>query len=340
MAEKVYRAKDEQMKVLILRFSSIGDIILTTPIIRCLKQQRPQIEIHFLTKDTFQFLLASNPYIQQLHTFKEGVDEVIPSLKGLQFDLIIDLHHNLRTARIKQALNCQAVSFNKLNIAKFFAVGLKQRKILPAVHIVDRYFETVKSLGIINDGLPLDYYANNDNSFHPFDRFKELNNKAYFVIVAGGSYFTKQIPNELILKVMQEVSHPVILLGDKKDRERTNDIMTNNPNVINACGLLSFDESAIVIKHASAVVTSDTGLMHVASAFNKIIFSIWGNTIPEFGMSPYLPAKGSQIFEANGLSCRPCSKLGFNACPAQHFNCMHQINWQQLSQSLNEVLNS
>jgi heptosyltransferase-2 len=114
------------------------------------------------------------------------------------------------------------------------------------------------------------------------------------------------------------------MLGDKKDAERMKNVQQKN--VLNLCGKLHFHESVRIVKDAEAVITSDTGLMHAAAAFKKKIFSIWGNTIPEFGMYPYLPAEGSRMLEVKGLSCRPCSKLGFSRCPRGHFRCMKDQN--------------
>jgi len=99
---------------------------------------------------------------------------------------------------------------------------------------------------------------------------------------------------------------------------------------VNACGRFSINQSASVIQQAAWVVTSDTGMMHIASAFNKKIISVWGNTVPEFGMGPYLPAPESSILEVKGLECRPCSKLGYRQCPLGHFKCMNDIDTSAL----------
>src|ERR671913_2356697 len=113
------------MKFLILRFSSIGDIVLTTPVIRCLKKQMPSAEIHYLVKQQFKNVIEHNPYIDKIHVLQQNWEEMIESLTEEKFDQIIDLHHNLRTLRIKKALKIPANSFNKLNIEKFIFVKLK-----------------------------------------------------------------------------------------------------------------------------------------------------------------------------------------------------------------------
>src|SRR5687767_11180591 len=132
------------MKVLIIRLSSIGDIVLTTPVIRCIKQQVANVEVHFLVKHGFRSITQSNPYVDKVHLFNDNLPQVIDELKKEDFTYIIDLHHNLRTLKVKQALkNVKAYSFNKLNIQKWFLTVFKIDR-MPTVHIVDRYFETVK----------------------------------------------------------------------------------------------------------------------------------------------------------------------------------------------------
>src|SRR4051812_37393796 len=145
------------MKFLIIRFSSIGDIVLTTPVIRCLKQQVAGAEVHYLTKRGFKAVLENNPYIDKLHLLGDDLDETILQLQRENFDYIIDLHKNLRTLKVKRGLNkVKSVSFNKLNIQKWFLTAFKIN-MLPTVHIVDRYLQTIKKFGVENDGKGLDY---------------------------------------------------------------------------------------------------------------------------------------------------------------------------------------
>ncbi len=313
-------------KILITRFSSIGDIILTTPVVRCLKMQLPGIELHFACKAAFCDTLVNNPYLSKLHIFQKDVSEIYNDLKSEKFDLVIDLHKNLRSARLKRTLNTRSLSFSKLNIQKFLAVRLKMRKALPDKHIVDRYLDTVKPLGITNDGKGLDYFL----SIHDFVDVKTLYLKNavtnFTVLVVGGSYFTKQIPLNKLEEICSRIQTPVILLGGSDDKIIADQLKSKYPLLINLCGALSLNQSASVIKQSSLVITSDTGLMHMAAAFNKRIISVWGNTIPEFGMGPYLPQPENQIMQVKDLSCRPCSKLGYDKCPRGHFKCMNDID--------------
>jgi ADP-heptose:LPS heptosyltransferase len=314
-------------KILIIRFSSIGDIILTTPIIRAIKEQL-NVEIHFVTKKAFQDIIAANPNISKIHVFNESIAEVIGELKKEKIDLIVDLHKNLRSYRLIRALNTKSVSFNKLNINKFLSVLLKSKQPMPKKHIVDRYFEGIKELGVVKDNKGLEYFM--DESKLKLYEIKSQIPSKYVSIVLGGSYYTKQIPLNKVLEICEIVPLPIVLLGSAKEADLGKKISSLFPSISDFCGKLTFNESAYVIKHSEWVITSDTGLMHVAAAFHKKIISVWGNTIPEFGMEPYMPHKENVILEVNELSCRPCSKLGHHQCPKKHFNCMNKIDFSKI----------
>jgi ADP-heptose:LPS heptosyltransferase len=319
-------------KILIIRFSSIGDIVLTSPVIRCLKKQLPGAEIHYVTKEQFKHTLLHNPYIDRLYTFKKDVSELYESLKAEQYDAVVDLHRNLRSLRLKQHLSVKSYAFNKLNLRKFVAVNLKMLSALPDKHIVERYFETVAPLGVHNDGEGLDYFISEEDKVDVDSLFGQPNAK-YVALVVGGSYFTKRIPPEKLEAICTRVSMPVICLGDKSDHAIAEALVKKFPQVINACGRYTINQSAYLVKMSHLVITSDTGLMHIAAAFKKRIISFWGNTIPEFGMGPYQAPAGSLFMEVKSLSCRPCSKLGYKNCPKGHFRCMLDIDLTRLDLS-------
>lgn len=326
------------MKILIIRFSSIGDIVLTTPVIRCLKQQLPEVEIHYLTKASYKAVLEANPYIDKLHLLQDDLQAVIPQLQAEDFAYVIDLHHNLRTMRVKKALGRQSFSFNKLNIQKFILTTVKLN-VLPDVHIVDRYVDTLKSLGVKNDGRGLDYFIPEK------DKVKESDIPAghlagYIGVVIGAAHNTKKLPLHKLKELCAAIDHPIILLGGKEDRDNGEQIASVDPHKIyNSCGKFNINESADLVRRAKLIITHDTGLMHIASAFKKPVISIWGNTVPQFGMYPYygtLPANTPKdklpydIMEVRPLYCRPCSKIGYNKCPLGHFKCMEKISMQEV----------
>lgn len=325
------------MKILVIRFSSIGDIVLTTPIVRCLKQQCVGAEVHYLTKAAYREVLIANPYIDKLHLLEKTDQALIQSLKAEKFDYIIDLHHNLRSLRFKLALGVRSRSFEKLNWAKWLLVKFKLN-LLPDLHIVDRYLATVKFLGITNDRQGLDYFVP-ENSQLPENRLAPVYRKGYVAFVIGGQHATKMLPKEKILAICQALQSPVVLLGGPEDKTKGDWIAEQgNGKIFNACGQFKLNESADLVRKALALITHDTGLMHIAAAFNQNIHVIWGNTVPEFGMYPYLSGnKHFQSFEQK-LNCRPCSKIGFETCPKGHFNCMQQHDTQAIAAAVHASL--
>lgn len=313
-------------KILIIRFSSIGDIVLTTPVVRCIKQQL-NAEVHYITKKQFAPILENNPYIDKIHTIERNVSELKINLKRENYDFTIDLHNNLRSAQVKSILGKKSKSFYKLNMEKWLMVNLKINR-LPHKHIVNRYFDTVQSLNVVNDELGLDYFIPEKEEVNLISLPSEFQSK-YIAFVIGGTYFTKKLPKEKIQSIISKITFPVILLGGKEDAAIGDWIVKNtNAFIYNSCGKYNLNQSASIIKQATKVISHDTGLMHIAAAFKKEIVSVWGNTIPEFGMYPYYGK--SQIVnlkaEVFDLACRPCSKLGYSKCPKGHFKCMNDIN--------------
>ncbi len=311
-------------KFLIIRFSSIGDIVLTSPVIRCLKNQFPEAEVHFLTKKRNFDLIQANPYIDRIHLFEDSLPDVLRKLKEEKFDFIIDLHNNLRSLRIKIGLKTRCHTFNKLNIRKWLYTRFKLNY-MPEGHIVDRNLETLKSFRIVDDGRGLDYFIPPEDEF-PLVDLPETFRNGYIALVLAGTYATKRMPAEKYQRLISETQLPFILLGGKSERALADRILEwKTGNVLDFTGKLSINQSASLVKNAQLVIANDTGLMHIAAAFHKKILSVWGNTSPELGMFPYLPGEGSQILEVKGLSCRPCSKLGYHECPKKHFRCMNEI---------------
>jgi len=287
------------VKFLIIRFSSIGDIVLTTPVIRTLKNQVEGAEIHYLTKKTFAPVLVHNPYIDQLHLLDHSLNDAIKELKLVNFDYIIDLHHNLRTSIIKNRLNILAFSFNKLNIEKWLMVNFKINR-LPNLHIVDRYMKTTRLFDVQNDGKGLDYFIAPADEIN-FNDLPETHRNGYVGFVIGAKHATKKLPSAKIVTIIQKLKLPMVLLGGKEDSEEGDYIQKQFGELcFNACGKYNLGQSASLVRQANVIITHDTGLMHIASAFKKKIISIWGNTIPEFGMYPYLPHPDSQIIEIKG----------------------------------------
>lgn len=322
------------MKILIVRFSSIGDIVLTTPVVRAIHDQLQNTEIHYITKKPFASLLSENPKISKLYTIEKSVSEVIDQLKAEHYDYVIDLHKNIRTLRLKQKLGVKSYSFDKLNFQKWLLVNFKRNK-MPDVHIVDRYFGAVEAIGVKNDGKKCELLF---NSSHTVDASSTLGleQKKYLAVAVGAQFATKTMPEKLLVSILSGINYPIVLLGGEVDTERgriLEEALSNHPyKVVNAINRFSLLQSASIVAQAKALLTHDTGLMHIATTFDVPIVSVWGNTVPELGMYPYYPDNRElySIHEVKNLNCRPCSKIGYKSCPKKHFSCMTLQNTEAI----------
>jgi ADP-heptose:LPS heptosyltransferase len=356
------------MKFLIIRFSSIGDIVLTTPVVRCLKKQVAEADVHYLTKSAFRPILSANPYIDRVHYLENNFASLMATLQHEDFDYVIDLHHNLRTWKVKSALGKKAFSFDKLNIEKWLYTTFKWNR-MPARHIVDRYLATLAWFGVKNDGEGLDYFIPPSDRVEPHD-IPTSHQPGYIGLVIGAARATKKLPFHKLKEICTGALHPLILLGGPEDAALGAELAAIDPiRIYNACGKFNLNESADLVRQARLVITHDTGLMHIAAAFRRPILSVWGNTVPEFGMYPYygdnylasyratgagrrelvasrlsgsLASAGRlsgdlpyEMMEVKGLSCRPCSKIGYDKCPKGHFKCMENQPVERILKAIN-----
>ncbi len=333
------------MKFLILRFSSIGDIVLTTPVVRCLRDKFPDAEIHYATKKQFNCIVEHNPYINKIHLLEDSIWPLMSALKKEAFNYIFDLHHNQRTLLIKTLLGVPSSSFNKINFEKWLLVNFKINR-LPQQHIVDRYLETCQKFSVENDGEGLDYFISKEDEVN-IQQLPPAFHNGYIGWAMGAKQNTKKLPAKKIIELLQSSSFPnlpVIFLGGKEDSETValiqSEIRNPKSEILNACGKYSLNQSASLVKQSRVMIANDTGLMHIAAAYKKPLLSVWGNTIPEFGMSPYYGKHEIRNLqsEIDYLKCRPCSKLGYNTCPKRHFNCMNLHNAELMAQNLSQLL--
>lgn len=325
------------VKILIIRFSSIGDIVLTTPVMRCLKQQlEGEVELHYLTKNQYQSILTSNPNVAKVYGIDKSTNEVIEQLKNEQYDYIIDLHKNLRSKRVTKKLKALSFTFDKLNYQKWLMTTFKINK-LPALHIVERYLKAVSVLGVENDGLDLEYYIPESDIVN-VTSLPETHQNGYVSFAIGAQHNTKRLPVEKMIKILAELNLPVVLLGGKEDVADAELIKKSLGDLaFIACGKYNLNQSASLVQQSKVLLTHDTGLMHIGAALGVSIVSVWGNTIPEFGMYPYYPSNPEKfvIIENKELNCRPCSKIGYDKCPKKHFNCMNELNDSKIVKEVN-----
>jgi ADP-heptose:LPS heptosyltransferase len=339
------------MRLLFIRFSSIGDIVFTTPAIRCAKQQIPGVELHFLTKASMKAVTEANPYIDHFHYFDKDLQATINQLKACKFDYIIDLHKNYRTYKIQKALGVPSLSYKKLSLQKFVLTKL-HLNFMPMRHIVDRCLDALSSLGVVNDGKGLDYFIPKDTTINAAALPASFES-GYIALVIGASYATKKLPVSALQQLCHKIPYPIVLIGGKEDEAEGAAVEAINPiKVWNACGKFNLQESALLVKQSRTVISHDTGFLYIACAFHKKTVAIWGATSPALQVEPYYPTvqqvnqttlnteTASTILNSNemyfnaivpNLPCQPCSNYGTKQCPQGHFACMKKQDLQSIA---------
>lgn len=327
-------------RILIVRFSSIGDIVLTFPVVAAIKSLFPDCKIDYVTKKNFKVLLEGCPAIDEVFLLDDSLQALRRKINLAQYDAILDLHNNLRTRLLFGFHWKRIFRFPKNNLEKWllttFKIFPKQRK-----HVVERYLSTLSNL--ISDW-PI------TTATHPYSiptaaqfdiqgRFN-LAPKSYVAIAIGAQFATKRLPTDMLIDLVKKIDGPVLLLGGKEDQAASNAILDacKGQKVVSAVGLTNIHESAWLVKNARALVTHDTGLMHIGASFDVPLHIIWGNTIRDFGMYPYrLEQEEVFQYEVTGLSCRPCSKIGHQSCPKGHFSCMRKHDLTKIALAVNTL---
>ena len=305
------------LKILVVRFSSIGDIVLTSPVVRILKNQL-NAEIHFITKKVYKCLIEQNQNIDKIYSIDSNIKEVISELKNENYDWIIDLHNNIRSSQLKR-IRVKSKSYKKLNFQKFLFTNFGINR-MPKTHTVDRFLDTISHLGVKNDGKGLDFFLSKQDEV-------DIGEKDYICFAIGGQHFTKILPTTKIIEICKKINKTIVLIGGKDDYNRADEIEKEvGEKVINLCGKYRINQSAYIMKNSKYLITHDTGFMHIAAAFQMKIFTVFGGTHPDLGFSPYLPNSENKIIQVENLSCRPCHRYGRSKCPEGHLNCMNLID--------------
>jgi heptosyltransferase-2 len=325
------------MRILVIRFSSIGDIVLASPVFRCLKQQLPGAEVHLLTKHKFRAVTEANPYIDKFHYFSDDLGALVDKLRKVEFDAVIDLHKNFRSYRVKWALGKPSYAFRKLSLEKFLLTRLRIDR-MPQRHITQRSLDAVRPLGVTDDGGGLDHFIPVTASLAgqplPFGVGQ------YIALVIGASYETKKLPAERLIELCRLIDLPIVLVGGPEDKEDGERVKGLDPTrIFNACGPYDLHQSSIIVRDARLVISHDTGMQYIACAFRKKVLAIWGGTSPRLQVEPYYGHKDPvpyRNFLVEGLRCQPCSNYGMKKCPEGHFNCMKQLDLSAIASTVRE----
>lgn len=320
-------------KILIVRLSSLGDVLLTTPLLRTLKKANPQAQMDFLVREEYKDTLVYNPNISNLIILKR--DEPLSETKNLlvqnQYDFVIDLQNNLRSRSLISELNCPKVRFKKFTWRKLLLVKFKINKLHEASSIPLRYASTMVNLKL--DGEGLDLFTNKK----PAEKL--IGKENLIGICPGSKHFTKMWPKEYFIELgnkLYENSYQIVLFGGRDDKTICHEISSGIAESLDISNDNDILQTAADMKLCKAIVCNDSGLMHTACAVKVPVAAIFGSTVKEFGFFPY--GCKNLVLENKSLSCRPCSHIGRSSCPKHHFKCMKEITPQFVFSSLMQFL--
>ncbi|HVN48155.1 MAG TPA: lipopolysaccharide heptosyltransferase II [Bacteroidota bacterium] len=329
-------------KILIIRFSSIGDIVLATTLLRVARIKYPHAQIDFLTKREYSSLIRYNPNINNAYEFDSagGVSSLRKMKRKLlaeQYDLVIDIHNSLRSRYVRKGIARKIVTIKKHVLARMMLVKFKWNMYHHIVSVADRYIETLKEYGVHNDGKGLEIYIPDQVRSGAADAVAALRlngDEKVFGFCPAAKHATKRWPQdrfvELGIALAQRWKAKIFLFGGPEDINDCGAIAnainsaTGKTSAENLCGKCSLLETAAMMKYCDVVVSNDTGLMHIAAAMKRKLVALFGSTVKEFGFFPV--GTKSIVLERTDLPCRPCSHIGRASCPQKHFKCMNDIS--------------
>lgn len=323
--------------ILIIRLSSFGDVLLTTPLLRAIKRKYPDSNIHYITRKSNQQIFQNNPYISKIISYENNLHNQIKELiQKNQYDFVVDLQNNLRSKSLIKNIKSQKFKYQKNNLRKFLLVKFKINLIKnPELNVAEKYIKAVD--GLEPDNLSLEYYPKNYQT-------EEKKSKKRIGICPASKHFTKSWPIEYYTELSKSLiskGYDVVVLGGKDDENTAQKIFDSVAGVINCITKdndLDFMYSQML--NCNVIVCNDSGLMHFACTIpKKNIIAIFGSTVKEFGFTPY-NNPNAEIVENIDLKCRPCTHIGRDKCPKNHFKCMMDIKPEFILKKIEDKINA
>ncbi|MFO7868101.1 MAG: lipopolysaccharide heptosyltransferase II [Bacteroidales bacterium] len=341
--------KNNISNIVIFRLSSIGDIILTSALVRCLRNTYPNAKIDFIVKRQFKHIPELMPEINTIHVFdSDGGFKELRRLRKViaaeKYDVLLDIHKNWRSTFIRNTVGAKQVyTFKKHIVKRFFMIRFK----IDAYHIVRpvylRFVDAAYKLGVRYDSKKTELRIPSETQ-KKVDNFLEDHSikphKTTIVLCPGASFINKEWPQENFLElarlIIHELKHQVVLLGGSKEQEVCEHIANSvEGKIISVAGKFNLKESAALLNRAQATVANDTGMLHMSEALKVPVVGIYGPTVRQFGYFPIL--EKSTVAEVE-LACRPCTKMGMHTCPENTFACTKNITVSQVYTLLNSII--
>jgi len=312
----------DEIKILVIRLSSFGDIVLTFPFLNELRRLYPNAEIDFVVKDQYSELVRLHNSVNNIIVYNESIKQ---KLNENKYDVVFDLQSNLKSRGIRPS-NSKVFRVRKETWKKHLLVYTKINLLKEPIPVYRKYLNTLKEF---NDSVNTEFTKSNLKISKT--NFIQRN---YAVISPSSKHFTKRYPKELYVELLKNVNIKIAFTGDnnKTDKEICSYLESKIKNSLNLCSKLSFSELAGLISESKFVLCNDSGVLHLAEALGKKTYVTFGSTVKEFGFFPQLDT--TEVSEILGLKCRPCSHIGRSKCPKGHFKCMKLIGTDLINERI------
>lgn len=334
-------------KILVFRLSSIGDIVLTTCLLRCLRKTYPDAQIDFVVKKQFADILNCVQYVSHVITLdaQKGFSELRSlrnALKETHYDVVLDIHNNWRSLYLCNTIGAEKVyHFNKHVFRRWMLTTFHKDIYKEVRPVYLRFTDAAAAIDVYPDGAYTDLRVPNSIQEHVDTMLTEsgiLLNKTIITLCPGASFSNKQWPSEKFTELAIQLTnngHQVMLLGGKKEMDICACI-AEKTGAINFAGKFNLSQSIAAIRRGRVTVSNDTGMLHVSEALGIPVVGIYGPTARQFGYFPILPQ--SRVAQVSNLPCRPCTKMGMNHCPKGHFKCMTDIRVDAVHALVKQIL--
>lgn len=337
-----------KQKFLIIRLGSIGDIILTSAVIRCLRNKYPEATIDFVVKKAFVETVNSNPNIDNIIVFdtktneKQEISRIRKIIREKKYTQIIDLHNNIRSKRISLFNKTKVTTYSKQWFKRWLLINFKINRYNKITPVFLRYFEAVRNLNLSYDNQYTDFFVSktSENFVRNWLDENKIDIENFVAVAPGAAWKNKQWRKEgyveVINKLLENNTKNVVLVGGNADKDVCNYILKHTDSrVMSSAGVFSISETSALLSLCKLLICNDTGVMHIAQALKKPILATFGATTKELGFFPI--ENCSKVAEVD-IKCRPCTQKGRNYCPKKHFKCMNEISAEMVIDMANELL--
>lgn len=331
-------------RILVIRFSSIGDILLTTPLLRAVRARYPEAHLAFLTKEAFAPLLKDNPRLSAMHALApaQPLRDLAATLRREHFTHILDLQGSLRTRDLRIRVRARWSGYRHHRLARSILIRFKKNLYPRELPVPERYFDAARRLGVKPDGGPPEFFLAPEAGAEVETWLAARGLSAADGIIAlapSAAHNTKRWPVESWRDLIDRISRtgdPVVIVGGPGDEAIAEDVARGRPGrVFKAAGAFGLQGTGALLARSRLLISGDTGVMHMATGVGTPVVALFGPTVRAFGFFPYV---SRAVVLERDLECRPCTRFGSEQCPLGHHRCLRDIGAQEVEDVMRRMI--